>query len=484
MSPQYVSMPEQGRDSSTETLPRSHSSSVSDSQDAPGAPVEAREPNPWASEHDGEHLTYGRQSQHLSTLRHNEAARGHQKRASRESLIIRSRPSRSLSPSNSSGSHGEGSDAVLHTEIPLRFVENLGRKALAREIESLQRLASLQHSDTDLDSAEDTSAPIRRWKVLHEVQCLNTKRWTYYLDEPELENDADLMHLHWQGNRQIINVKAWIRKQKQPFIVYRQYYCVHERKEFSVPSEMVRISSRKLDDAVTSWLAASPGLIIYSNKGVYTNNELRAPYLCFYHFRPEARHLLSASGSSSQESLSLLEYLDTSTAAIAQEAEEMFAAGKVNAKLMPYLFKPGALVCFEDSGDPVVCEQTSLLNVFSDPGEFQRIFFELSTVKIAFDGKFRLLRPFKHRVDFGAARDEPVYIADLPVQPLSFISSKRRTELNRRGQTFMRCQKQLYVTYPGKGGHHDFVCSHRTLPDQGMRLRITNDRTGRHEVHG
>jgi hypothetical protein len=167
----------------------------------------------------------------------------------------------------------------------------------------------------------------------------------------------------------------------------------------------------------------------------------------------------------------LLDYLNASTKETAREAEAMFASGKVTAKLMPYLFKPGALVCFEESGDFVVCEQVSLLTVAFD-GDLQRRSFELSTVRIAFDGRFRRLHPFVHRIDFRAARDEPLDIADLTVRPLSSISSERREELKRRGETFMRCQKQLYVTYPSRGGHQDFVCHqhHRLVGARNVEI--------------
>jgi hypothetical protein len=155
-----------------------------------------------------------------------------------------------------------------------------------------------------------------------------------------------------------------------------------------------------------------------------------------------------------------LEYLNESTASIAQEAETTFSSGKVTAKLMPYLFKPGALVCFEESGDLMVCEQVSLLTMLFKGGDVQSRAFELFTTRIAFDGKFRRRRPLRQRIDFRAVGDEPLSIANLSVQPLSTISSERRAELKRRGETFIRCQKQLYVTYPSKGGHQDFVCHH------------------------
>jgi hypothetical protein len=282
----------------------------------------------------------------------------------------------------------------------------------------------------------------------------------YYLDAPEVENDQDLRHFHWQGNKRLVHLKAWKRKHNQPFIVHRTYRCADDWEELSDPSEKVSILSRELDLAISSWLDSSSGSAIYDRDGVYDHHELIGPYLCFYHFQNEARQSLSASGIVSQDAQLLLDYLSASTTPIAQEAEAMFASGKVTARLMPYLFKPGALVCFEESGDLVVCEQVSLLTMLPDEpkeGDLQHTVFQLSTVRIAFDGIFRRLRPYRHLMDFRAMGDEPLSIADLSVHPLSSIPSERQAELKRRGDTFMRCQEQLYVTYPSKEEHQDFV---------------------------
>jgi hypothetical protein len=518
MPPRLVQSRKHGQD-----LPRSHGDSISDSQHAPGASTEAKESNPWASEPGDEWPTATQQIQNHSTarlremiastheantqpsrrqkinqIRQGEAnpgpgrpTRSRESRYSRDTLNVRNyRPGDPCETdsemSHSSGSHSEDADAFSDSGVH----SNLTRDKLVYQIQHLQkRLASLEHDDTNPDIAGDKSASAEKpWTVLHEVQCTNSEHLTCYLDEPELESDHELAHLHWQGTRRVRNAENWVRKQKQPFIVRRQYHCVHERKKILEPSEKVRILSDELDDAVTSWLAASPGLAIYGNEGVYAENELEAHYLCFYHFRHEARQLFSSSknssGSSSRDALQLLDYLETSTAAITQKAEEVFAAGKVTAQLMPYLFKPGALVCFEESGNSVVCQQTSLLTTPFEDVDLQERVYEISTVRIAFDGKFRHLRPFMHRINLRAARDESFNIADLSVQPLSSIPSTRRTELKQRGETFIRCQKQLYVTYQGKEGHHDFVRYHRTSSILGTCRWSTNSCPGRHTVHG
>ena len=210
---------------------------------------------------------------------------------------------------------------------------------------------------------------------------------------------------------------------------------------------------------MTLWLEACTGLAVHDQQAVYVRNELKAPYLCFFHFQLEAGQIMSMPGSASRDGLALLEYLNTATANIRQEAEEMFAVGKVSAELMPYLFKPGALVCFEENGTFVVSLQTSMLATwFEDPDpDLQYKIYELSAVRTAFDGTFRRLSASKHRIDFGSVGGQPLNISDLSVQPLSCIPDNRRLELIRRGQIFMKCQRQLYVTYPSRGGQHDFV---------------------------
>ena len=472
MPPRHVHVPKHGRDFHAETRLQESSNPVSqDDPDDADEVIEEMQNNPWASEsvddrstaalriqrHSDPRSRKGRASAHEAGVR---PSRPQGTTQLRQRKTGRSRRQTSWDADSSfvNSSEATSEAASSDSDVGSRHPESPGRN-LERKIQHLQRkLASLQHSDTNPDDGRETSASAKSWKIVHEVQCLNTRHLAYYLDKPELENDRDLGHLHWQGNKQLTNLRAWTRKQDQPFIVHRMYSCADDGVELSDPSEKIAIMSPELDHAITSWLDASSGVAIYNSDGVYVNHELKAPYLCFYHFQHEARDLLSASGSVSQDALLLLDYLNASTKETAQEAETTFASGKVTAKLMPYLFKPGALVCFEESGDSVVCEQVSLLTMLSEDGDLQRRFFELFTVRIAFDGKFRRRRPVRHRIEFRALGDEPLKIADLSVQPLSSVSSERRAELKRRGETFMRCQKQLYVTYPSRGGHQDFVC--------------------------
>jgi hypothetical protein len=472
MPPRHIHVPKYGRDFHEDT--RSQKRSIPVSQDDPADAVEVTEEiqdNPWASESGDDRSIAALRNQRHSSSRPRKGVSTHEAdvRPSRRQGTTQPRqrePTRSHQTSWDTDSHPTSSsepsseNASSNSDVGSHHPESPGRD-LERKIQRLQRrLASLQHSDATPDGGGDTSAPAKPWKVLYEVECLNTGHVACYLDKPELGNDRDLRHLHWQGSRRVANLKAWTRKQKHPFIVYCMYRCVHEREELSEPREKILVLSRELDRAIVSWLDSSVGLGVYNNNGAYVNYELGAPYLCFYHFQHEARQLMSASTSWSQDALPLLKYIHMSTAATAREAETMFASGKVTAKLMPYLFKPGTLVCFEEFGHLVVCEQASLLTIPFKNGDPQRISYELYTVRIAFDGKFRRLPPFKHRIDFKAVGDQPLDITDLSVQPLSSVSRERRAELKRRGDIFMKCQRQLYVTYPSKGGHEDFVCHH------------------------
>jgi len=458
-----------GRDPSRE---RSVSFSQDDSTKEVGVTEETQD-NPWASE-----SGVDRPTTTPSNQRHSKG-RARKGRSPSHDTDVRSSPRhgttqlrqtepakpRHQSSRDTNSFYSDRSEASTENETSHAgscSTEHPDHNDLERKIQRLQReLASLQQSDIDPLGHRERPASPTPWTVLHGVRCLHTEHVAYYLDAPEVENDQDLRHLHWQGNKRLVHLKAWKRKHNQPFIVHRTYRCADDWEELSEPSEKVTILSRELDLAISSWLDSSSGSAIYNRDGVYDHHELIGPYLCFYHFQNEARQSLSASGTVSQDAQLLLEYLGASTTPIAQETEAMFASGKVTARLMPYLFKPGALVCFEASDDLVVCEQVSLLAMLPDmpkEGDLRHTVFELFTSRIAFDGEFRRLRPVRHRIDFETIGDQPLSIADLPVQPLSSIPSERRAELKRRGDTFMRCQEHLYVTYPSRGGHQDFVC--------------------------
>jgi hypothetical protein len=336
--------------------------------------------------------------------------------------------------------------------------EALEKQALVNEIERLQeKLATLQQGGSATRDTGNMSVPLSKWTIVHEVDCMRTDRTAYYLDEPLLISDRDLGHLHYQGQRQITNMRSWLRKQKTPFIVYRRYHCLHNRESPADPEERVLVKSDELDEVLSTWFRMSSGLSIYDRDGTYTERQLYAPYVCFFHFRHEARHLLFDPSPPVWGAPSLLEYLETAVAKVFQDAESIFATGKVTAELMPYLFKPGSLVCSEQSGDLVACEQASVLKTTDEDSIHYENGYEFRETRIVFDGKFRRLGPSMRYFTVSFEGGQAMTIEDLPFQPVAHISSERRAALEQRGKIFMRCEKQLYVTYPSEGGNHDFV---------------------------
>ena len=338
-------MPEHSWDHPEKALLHSYEGSTSDPQHSPDALVEARELNPWASETGSEWSTDVSQDRHRSVSRSHKIAstreRGvrppgqqgvttriigaisSQDTPTTKSYTPRGGPPWETNPKSShcSESHSQDAHDFAKSNVLSNGTENLEHDELVHEIQRLQkRLDSLYRSDTDPDWSEDTSAQTKPWRIIHEVRCIDTGRWTRYFDEPKLEDDQDLMHLHWQGSRHVTSLKAWKRKQKPAFIIYRRYYCVHEPEKLLAHDERIHILSPKLDDGLMLWLEASSGLATYNEEAVYAENELKAPYLCFYHFRDEARQWLSAPESSSEESLLLLKYLDDSTAEVTSKS--------------------------------------------------------------------------------------------------------------------------------------------------------------------
>lgn len=445
-------------------MPRSLHGSERGSRNTRNNVTELREPNPWANEPgDLEDVPIVRPPRHAApavprTRRSRSFDRAAIYGGSTRREFIRAQRSRSSSVgSPQSSDSSEGSLAISETSSSQ--VVTTEHRALVHEVRRLQKkLARLENRAAEPNDTDNTSKVPDKWTILHQVRCSDAAHRTSYLDEPKLIDDRDLSHLHWQGQRQVTNLRAWTRKQTAAFIVYREYHCGHRREEPHGPSEVLTVRSDNLDDFMSTWLRAGLGLTIYDQEGVYIDGEMKAPYVCFYHFQHEARQLLSGSVASFPDALPLLEYLDTAIAAVKKESENAFATGKVNAELMPYLFKPGGVVCFEESGNIVACEQASVLQMSHEDLTLHRKTYVCLTTQIAFDGTFRRLGSSRRHFSIQATADESVDIDKLSIQPLTHISNERRLDLKRRGEIFLKCQKHLYVTYPTGGGHHDFVC--------------------------
>jgi hypothetical protein len=423
-----------------------------------------RESNPWAHESDDDrHATVtprGRRrsatppavSEFLDFHDSSQKTTNHPRPESWTQLRREKAPSPTSDSLSNLAESGSERDSVSSSEEHPGHAEVLGRKALIHEVRRLRKkLASLQQWEPDEPEVHTASSTSSKWTILYEVACLGNSRATYYIDDRELE------HRHWQGQRQVTNVSSWIRRQKTPFLISRMYSCVHQREQPLGPSEKLVIYSNELDDVIRTWLRSSNGMSIYELHRVYAHKELSAPYTWFFHFGHEAKQMLSDAETPSPDASSLLEYLHTATVAIAKDANDSFGAGKVTAELMPYLFKPGAVVCFEQSGNLIACEQASVLTMSHEDMTLHRKTYECSTSSIAFDGSFRYLAPTVRRITVELPYGQSMNIEDLSVQPLAYISSERRLSLERRGEIFMRCEQQLYVTYPNEGGHHDFV---------------------------
>jgi hypothetical protein len=460
----------------------SRDGSVSSFRDPDDSPIDSRESNPWASEpHRGWGSTTVPQSKRRSTSKASrlhgyfapEPSRDRSSSPRRERMLHppRDRSTRretrhdherdwpsELSPSSSFDDESLGEGSADSANLTAEQAAALEQQTIADQIERLQkRLASLQQASHESRDAGHMGVHSKKWTIVHEVECLRSDRTTYHLDEPQLINDRDLGHLHWQGQRQITNIGSWIRRQKTPFVIYRRYRCIHQRDEPLDPDERLVVISDELDEALSAWFGMESGPSLYDRARTYAKRELYAPYVCFYHFQHEARQSLSDAGIPVWGASLLLEYLQTAIATVAQEAESVFASGRVTAEFMPYLFKPGSLVCFDHSGDLIACEQASVLKTTFEDSSLHRNSYECLATRVVFNGKFRRLDPSVRRFNVSFIGGQAINIEDLPVQPVAHITRERRLALERRGETFMRCEKQLYVTYPSEGGNHDFV---------------------------
>ena len=204
--------------------------------------------------------------------------------------------------------------------------------------------------------------------------------------------------------------------------MYRRYRCIQQRDEPVDPDERLVVISDELDEALSAWVKMESGPSIYGRHGTYTKRELYAPYVCFYHFQHEARQCLLDAGTPIWGASLLLECLQTTIVTVAQEAESMFASGRVTAEFMPYLFKPGSLICFDHSGDLIACEQAPVLKTTFEDSSLHGNSYECLATRIVFNGKFRRLDPSVRRFDVSFDGGQAINIGDLPVQPVAHIT--------------------------------------------------------------
>lgn len=347
--------------------------------------------------------------------------------------------------------------------------ESLGREALIELVHRLREQLDSLH-DGKIHASDHLSAPTptTRWTILHDVKCIHDATLVSYLDEPQLLYDRDLQHLHWHGQRRLRNVAAWERRQRIPFLITRQYECsyastissaVGEAVHSHRYTEKIHIRTSKLQNFLKSWLQANEGLAIYGRSQVYVDNTLTAPYLCFHHFGDEARQIVAGSERLASEASLLMEYLTSATEPTLTKANKMFSSGKINAELMPYLFRPGGIICFRESGSFVAYEQASPLKRERADPIARRTSYSCKLRGIVFDGQFWHVEKPRAEITIAAFGDQVVDIASLAVQPLEYTMKERRLSLKRRGEIFMSCRKRKYVTYAEQGisGENDLV---------------------------
>jgi hypothetical protein len=206
-------------------------------------------------------------------------------------------------------------------------------------------------------------------------------------------------------------------------------------------SESIGIS-KSLNDALSDFAAAK-----YPEMGMWDQQQdLRAPYDYFYHFR----HKLRDQGPSffgrqrHQELLVLLDYVDSSQGIRFDEADHLLDKGRVDRNIFSKLFAPNEIVITQQDGHPkaYLAERAT----FRPKAHGQDAAVELQCWSWEFDGSFRK-RDERIMVFWPPSDPREIQIDSLFAWPLRLDKSGIEARLLKRGRDFWSCRKRRLVSY-------------------------------------
>ncbi|KAH7140821.1 P-loop containing nucleoside triphosphate hydrolase protein [Dactylonectria macrodidyma] len=247
-----------------------------------------------------------------------------------------------------------------------------------------------------------------------------------------------------------------------------------------------------VESAISSIMKACPerfpGFERLSNPNTSRHEQ---PYTFFYLYHSTLMEFLSGDTLNELEKRHfgfVLEWMENNARADWNEADELFAQGKVNSKHYAKLFRPGELVVWPDYfGKGTTCA--------SVVGDFPHINFPayedssyITCYVWDFSGKFsRLLDFISSKVEkclntdsVHKSEDEAVNILHLSKYPLRFAEDGLRMKLVARGEKLWQLRRKTLVCIKEQNDH--FQAERRCMIDYDMYDRLhSNSETYPHE---
>ncbi|CAO2651416.1 Nn.00g039860.m01.CDS01 [Neocucurbitaria sp. VM-36] len=363
---------------------------------------------------------------------------------------------------------------------------------------------------TDAQSSSDASSTFelednRSYLIVHVVECDRLEKThsdhpilSQFFDTPRLfTGDNKLSAL--RGKRRIANVQDVLEENNEiQFVVYRRYEC--SAYHFRIKNDFEQATMPKINFEARSKIRPYLSMLISDGpsaaltkewieivddslheamkradstesgpfKGWMNEEALKAPYLGFFHSRHDIDNILMEGFEEQhqQSARALFEFVQESCQEEYEDADAMFAEGKVNKKHYNKLFAPNT-VLVRRKDDNILGIMTK---GFPSPTDNHA-----QTWYWSFDGLFRN-EIYWLELTWPGSEEEQMAITDLPAYPLKFDKNGLHDQLRRRGRTFWDCRKRKYVSYSGPSTGSDFqIAPPRYMIDIDTYRRMHSD---------
>lgn len=384
---------------------------------------------------------------------------------------------------------GEGLDSQL-LDYMIKSVARLSieNSMMKEKIKKLQQSSGGQtvvvsaeekNEDTHMDAQAPTKTEAQKEKpqslqhlTCHVVYCQEERR-TYYMDVPRMfKGDSRADHL--RGKVWIENLSKHLERHTHvSFAVVKGYYCscMGGKRTMDYHRVVGHRDGKLIDDSkpaesrtrfvslsvltreiITKMMTSNPERFAGFRKMVAYEDE---PFYIYYVLNRTFLDLLADDSSQLDDTerlrvKPLCNWFEENCRKDWDEADEMLARGKINAKHYPKLFRPDELVVWKQSEHPGIIRAAK-----TKPYPWNGKGDQLDAITWSYNGVFERTELFgwliMNNVDSEYLNikidDGEVDITSLPIYPMRFAEAGLHAKLIARGHKFWSCRRKKLISY-------------------------------------
>jgi AAA+ superfamily predicted ATPase len=337
-----------------------------------------------------------------------------------------------------------------------------GLQSMLEYIRSLESQLGIEKAVLDLGGPPPINV-----QVFHCLGGADGSLTSYYLAEPEWNiRDEEIM---LKGSFPVHDPDGYIQKKRNiAFAVYRHYTVDHQRSKVEeamkanepLPDpDPVTMSfsliSREMVEAAKAFIALHPGFRSeFPEVNVDAGTKISSPFIWWYHYR-ESHKIQDLPPRQAELMTTLRHWIEENYGAVYNKTEEQFSSGRMSSKSIEYLIRPEhVLVVKDDDSLPLGYVATSRPQLVGcqerDPQEHGKPKYQWNFAvrarRYRYDGELYRRDEVLNLKFETETEDGEVDIVDLDVVPLRYAGEQMKERLERRGQTFWKCQTKRLVS--------------------------------------